>query len=86
MFCLFLCQHEEANQLRDELVEKAEMINSLTRSLDSSQKQCQEILKSGTSFKTVTNSGRSRGGARGGGGGSVPPLSSRSGAPTVNNN
>ncbi|XP_078356059.1 uncharacterized protein LOC144640863 isoform X2 [Oculina patagonica] len=41
-------KHEEANQLRDELVEKAEMINSLTRSLDSSQKQCQEILKSGT--------------------------------------
>lgn len=39
---------EEANQLRDELVEKADMINSLTKSLDSSQKQCQELLKSGT--------------------------------------
>ena len=40
-------QYEEANKLRDELVEKADMINSLTKSLDASQKQCQELLKSG---------------------------------------
>ena len=41
--------------MRDELVQKAEMINSLTRSLDSSQKQCQEILKSGTKIEMIAN-------------------------------
>ena len=44
-------QYEEANKLRDELVEKADMINSLTKSLDASQKQCQELLKSGKNSK-----------------------------------
>ncbi|PFX29611.1 Centrosomal protein of 152 kDa [Stylophora pistillata] len=49
------CKNEEVNQLRDELVQKAEMINSLTRSLDSSQKQCQEILKSGKKIEMIAN-------------------------------
>ena len=50
-------QYEEANKLRDELVEKADMINSLTKSLDASQKQCQELLKSGknTNIHTQPN-------------------------------
>ncbi|KAK3737796.1 hypothetical protein QZH41_015858, partial [Actinostola sp. cb2023] len=45
---------EEANRLRDEVMEKADIINRLNRTLDDSQRQCQELLKTGT-VTEITN-------------------------------
>ena len=42
-----MLQTEEANRLRNEVLEKADIVNRLNRTLDDSQRQCQELLKTG---------------------------------------
>ncbi|XP_048581155.1 centrosomal protein of 152 kDa isoform X2 [Nematostella vectensis] len=39
---------EESNRLRDEVLEKGDIINRLTKTLDDTQRQCQELVRTGT--------------------------------------